>query len=486
MDPMHLDTIDALFDDDAFQGILKTVTVATVTWNEFLDMAMPHGITANRAWRLIHEINLHAGVRFFDILPEKDVFYRYSLQIIEALTEFSQLYLKTSNLENLSEVKSSDQMGWACARDGVAAARMGGIAVDESEVLDAWDPVGKRIVKDVPGPGEQLVLNTLEIASKTSELALAPITGATIMDVASAIENGVARQDERVLARTPLTPVALDPIMSPPPGISKPDKHAIATRAGLVARYIEGNISDPSDMRTLRMLSIPDLICTYLPFGCISSLVGKVVQKIALYRAEMPLLSWFPLNIKRLAWETGNLAEAMPYSKEDILETQRHEQALGLYDVTAFQTVNLKLAISALEESCDFIARREARYRRMKQALAASPYFNQRQRAILARAAKGTDRTFTIRYHQNNNSISYATARRDIQELFDAGYLTSSFTGNTQVFCASPRLKERLDQVLGIAPEEPDKTPPFFARPAKPDSATAVRAKPTFNRFPSH
>lgn len=53
--------------------------------------------------------------------------------------------------------------------------------------------------------------------------------------------------------------------------------------------------------------------------------------------------------------------------------------------------------------------------------------------------------TFTIKYHQTNNAIAYATARRDLVELEQKGYLSFEVDGRTMVFKAV----STLDSLIG-------------------------------------
>lgn len=409
------------------------------------------------------------------------------MQVIEALTQLMRTYQNVITEESFNEVKTSPQMGWACARDGVSASRMDGLVVDEDSILASWDPVDKKLIGTHQSASEQLVLNALEVASEAETLAKETITGAFIMGIAEkvwgTVEPWSIQTEPMSDPRLTMTPIALDKTMSPPTGLDNAGNDEVFVRAEAIADYLSGRSAASTDLDLVRLLSASDVIHTYLPLGPISSLVGKIVQKVLLYQLGMPLLSWVPLNTIRASWEAGASINGVSYSKETIQETQRHEQSLALYDVTAFQTINLQLALHAMQEFQQFAIANAERYREVKRALATSSYFNQRQRSILARAAKGANREFTIRYHEQNNAISYATARRDFQELVDSGFLESRFDGNTQIFFASSDFEMHLTRTVGIPGKGLRPIPPCYL---PPNATVDAPAPKSYDVFPSH
>ena len=61
---------------------------------------------------------------------------------------------------------------------------------------------------------------------------------------------------------------------------------------------------------------------------------------------------------------------------------------------------------------------------------------------VLARAMRDPDAEFRTRYHQTTHNIHYATARRDLMELHEKGYLDMELPGKAYVFTRGSRLEE--------------------------------------------
>jgi Fic family protein len=102
----------------------------------------------------------------------------------------------------------------------------------------------------------------------------------------------------------------------------------------------------------------------------------------------------------------------------------------------------MELALLTLREVEQYVDSWERRDNEMREVLRKDPLLNQRQRAILARALRVPDAEFNIRYHKRNHNVAYTTARRDLLELADKGYLSMEQRGKAFIFAAAPKLQE--------------------------------------------
>ena len=69
---------------------------------------------------------------------------------------------------------------------------------------------------------------------------------------------------------------------------------------------------------------------------------------------------------------------------------------------------------------------------------------NYRQRSILSRALVKPETEFRIREHQTANKVVYQTARADLLDLEERGYLRRVIRGKAYVFVPAENLAERL------------------------------------------
>ncbi|MBP3866893.1 MAG: hypothetical protein J6D25_03690, partial [Eggerthellaceae bacterium] len=195
----------------------------------------------------------------------------------------------------------------------------------------------------------------------------------------------------------------------------------------------------------------PDYLRAFIPSIPVPTLAGRLIAHLVANKVGMPTLGMLALTTRRFLWERGELSEGEAlYSAEQVRENQTHEVKLRQFDTTMLHTMLVRIALAEAVELLSFVKGLGQRNRSVKEALYASNLFNQRQRGILMRAAKGADRTFTIRYHQGNHDISYSTARRDFQELADRGFLEVIMDGKTQVFRAAPGIDARFAETFGI------------------------------------
>jgi Fic family protein len=90
------------------------------------------------------------------------------------------------------------------------------------------------------------------------------------------------------------------------------------------------------------------------------------------------------------------------------------------------------------------IERRVQEDRELETRVAKDGGFNHRQRALLSRALKDSGVAFTIESHRASHHVAYATARGDLLDLSDGGYLVQVREGRSFMFIAASDLRDRL------------------------------------------
>lgn len=87
---------------------------------------------------------------------------------------------------------------------------------------------------------------------------------------------------------------------------------------------------------------------------------------------------------------------------------------------------------------------------------------NHRQCALLAHALRNPRHEYTLDLHRRTHGIAYATARADLYELHDRGFLNNRKRRKAWVFISPPDLGDRLTQADLRSPErrEMEKIPP--------------------------
>jgi Fic family protein len=118
-------------------------------------------------------------------------------------------------------------------------------------------------------------------------------------------------------------------------------------------------------------------------------------------------------------------------------------------DFTYFLLFNLRAIETALEETRKYVEKKAAEDAEIQHQLQGDFELNYRQRALLSRALKKPGATFTFQSHANSHGVVRATARADLLDLCDRGYLARHKDGRQVVFVPAPDLRERLASSAG-------------------------------------
>ena len=424
--------------DEPMKALLRKITVSTVGWDDLLDMEMPRGMSVNATWEFVHSLNSGIGVVIPSPSASMSVYYRYSMELVEQVVRLYQVAAEIASIMPPFEYRFHRWNVDRALRDAAFAARLDGFEVDPDAVAGLYD--GSREPQTV---GERLVANML---AAEDELA---------WDPELTVDAGVVRECvERVIEGVSSDELEREADAG---GLRIAPREALATvapnrpeRERMLFDYIDGDSGSREDFAFVRALITPDYIRAFVPGAHVATLSGRVIAHLIANKMGTPTLGMLALSTRRYEWEHGELSDSVSYSRAQIEESQRREVGMRLFDTTMLHTVLVQIALIEARSLLAFVRALSRRNTVVRDALFESGMFNQRQRGVLMRAAKGDDRTFTIAYHQANHGISYSTARRDFQELVDRGFLDVELASKTQVFRASAHMDARLAETFGI------------------------------------
>lgn len=115
-------------------------------------------------------------------------------------------------------------------------------------------------------------------------------------------------------------------------------------------------------------------------------------------------------------------------------------------DLTYFLVEQLDVIGRAVQSLHDYLRRKAAEIRNVETLLRDGNALNHRQRALLGRALRDADSVFTIAGHRSDQGVVYETARSDLLDLADRGFLLRGRRGNAFVFTVPDDLNARLSQ----------------------------------------
>ncbi len=113
-------------------------------------------------------------------------------------------------------------------------------------------------------------------------------------------------------------------------------------------------------------------------------------------------------------------------------------------DLTYFLVHQLDVIRVAFRDLRVYLERKAKELRESERLLKDGANFNHRQRALLADALRHPDRRYTIEAHRREHGVVYQTARQDLLDLAEAGYLQQRAIGRTFYFSVPSHLERLL------------------------------------------
>ncbi len=113
-------------------------------------------------------------------------------------------------------------------------------------------------------------------------------------------------------------------------------------------------------------------------------------------------------------------------------------------DLTYFVIAQLEVLSQAVANLEDYLQRKSTEIRRVERLLGGGTRINHRQRALLSKALRDPDATYTITEHQVSHGVVYQTARTDLLGLEERALLIRSRRGNAFSFTVPIDLSTRL------------------------------------------
>ena len=111
------------------------------------------------------------------------------------------------------------------------------------------------------------------------------------------------------------------------------------------------------------------------------------------------------------------------------------------FDVTYFLMYKLRIISLARQELRQYLQVKQRELRQAQTWFGSDDSVNHRQREVVMQFVRDPERQLTIQEHQNRFQIVYETARQDLLELEDAGYLEKTKVGKQYHFRRGSRIE---------------------------------------------
>jgi Fic family protein len=114
------------------------------------------------------------------------------------------------------------------------------------------------------------------------------------------------------------------------------------------------------------------------------------------------------------------------------------------FDLTYFIANDIRAIRKALDAWRKYFETRRAEMRELQDRLQAMHGLNHRQRTLVAHALRHPSNVYTVQSHARSQQVADPTARSDLKELVDRGYLRILRSGRPVEYAPVPDLEARL------------------------------------------
>lgn len=415
-------TLTEIVHDPSFCALLRCFQREAMTWDTFLQHPLPPNMSPLSVWEMLGHLGKCLGVHLFPDEDQNLLWYRRTHELSNLVENIARRSAKNSPLYEglLDHADQTFAIGLRLT-ESASAARLAGLSFDRDQ-LEMYVRLSHRPKQ----PAERLIANAVAIDADLPALTGEPFSDELLAELHRRLIEGIDSEELDALAAT----VGERPI----------GEHAWAAVQQQLASVIAyaNDRDDEEDLAVLRGNLIADAIRYHQPFGFASSHMASLASKLFYLKNDLPVLAIVPVSRAKHRWIEGRLDDRTLCGPAEYESTRRR----SCCDLTVHHTLSAQCILLELDETEHRIAGIASRDDAARSLLSADPRFNHRQRSILSRALRTPLAEFHIRYHQEKNGISYATARRDLVELEDAGYLRSEQRGKAFVFIADDRLEE--------------------------------------------
>jgi len=415
--------------------LIKRMHSHYVSWDEFLAMRLPSRMSPEATWDLLKLVNRAAGIEIpIPDLAGNDYWYLRTHEVADAMARIqclcradSGLYLSLTATHNRRVLVRSriDETIAAALLDGLEISEKAGLSLLQHERTPRTDT-------------ERLVTNTLSALDHLDELVNERFSEELFLHLRDLVLEGV--NVERIKMRNPR--LGLHPWDYADTEVSE---HA-HQQLQYISDYVNHTSGDVYDNAVFRALLLPDLFRFYRPLPNVNSQVGRLAFRLYAMKIGLPVLGLLPLSRSKLDWEDGKLGSSLVSLTPASYAAGREHDGV---DLTAYATLALQLSLSALQDLHWELHRLKERDDELRTLLQRDPEINHRQRSVLGRALRNPTAEFRISYHKTTHNIVYATARADLLELADKGFLEVGKSGRAMVFTPRPGLREYIEHGYG-------------------------------------
>lgn len=409
-------------------GVIKKAQGEYLYWDKFKQLPMPEGVKAADAWayvRLMRDLDAQSTA-----IPAPDggtFTYSLTANVLRALHNIDKWaggWDAGTTDSTPGDASKERYILSSLLEESIASSQIEGASTTRRRARDMLLNAEKPRNR-----GEQMILNNYLTMKRIGNLKDKPITPELLCNLqASMTADTLSHPEDVGVFRTTDDIVVTDEqdhvLYTPPPASAVP---AMVDALCDYANRTDGEFEHPA----IKAIALHFWLALIHPFADGNGRTARALFYLFMLKHDYWLFEY--LSISRV-----------------ILRRRAQYERSYLYaeidnsDFTYFLLFNLGAIETALEETRSYVERKAAEEHEVQDLVRNDFDLNYRQRAILSRAMKKPHAVFTIQSHATSHGIVRATARTDLLELCDRGYLVRRRDGRQLIFAPAPDLGERL------------------------------------------
>ncbi len=423
----NISAMQAMLREPTFAGLANETVREYVDWDQLTQRALPPGLSAAETWELLGMVR-QIGAHWFPIPTIDGRYFWYNLNHEGSrCLQFIRRYCRSeSPLHRMLQEREGHRfLVRSRVQEAIAACTLDGVLINYEQaghmLQDAREPHTDE---------QRLVHNSYQMLRELESLAPEPFTPELVYSIYERITHGV---DMKSIARGPrMTNLA---------GTRNPEtmRQAAEERGILqeICDYANLVTGDPHEATAAKGYMILSATAYWQPLPDLNETVGRHLLRLFSVKRDYPVLGYLPTSLMMHNWFEGTL----PRGVARFSTLERRPVVGNDIDGTEDILTHLQLTTAAVSELLGYIHQTQEEDERLQEALDCDEHLNYRQRSILARALGRPHAEFRIRSHQMAHRVVYQTARTDLLELVDLGYLQKVMRGKAFVFVPGEGLR---------------------------------------------